>query len=91
MIPMRQFEISLNTQSLSNKLFQTVVQGSQDTELLVTVLQDGKSISIADDANIILNVLYNGKTNPAYETKPATLILRPLLPTEKSRFLLPSQ
>lgn len=69
MIPMRQFEISLNTQSLSNKLFQTVVQGSQDTELLVTVLQDGKSISIADDANIILNVLYNGKTNPAYETK----------------------
>lgn len=46
MIPIRQFDALLQTQSLNNKMFQTLVQGSEDTAIKATIQQDGKNIQI---------------------------------------------
>lgn len=51
MIPIRQFDALLQTQSLNNKLFQTLVQGSEDTAIKATIQQDGKNIQIETGAD----------------------------------------
>lgn len=68
MIPIRQFDTILQTQSLNNKLFQTLVQGSEDTAIKATIQQDGKNIQIDTGAEIELSVLYNGGTTQTYHT-----------------------
>lgn len=68
MIPIRQFDALLQTQSLNNKLFQTLVQGSEDTAIKATIQQDGKNIQIDTGAEIELSVLYNGGTTQTYHT-----------------------
>lgn len=68
MIPIRQFDTLLQTQSLNNKLFQTLVQGSEDTAIKATIQQDGKNIQIDTGAEIELSVLYNGGTTQTYHT-----------------------
>ena len=71
MIPIRQFDTILQTQSLNNKLFQTLVQGSEDTAIKATIQQDGKNIQIDTSAEIELSVLYNGGTTQTYHTDQA--------------------
>lgn len=71
MIPIRQFDTILQTQSLNNKLFQTLVQGSEDTAIKATIQQDGKNIQIETGADIELSILYNGGTNQTYHTDQA--------------------
>lgn len=71
MIPIRQFDALLQTQSLNNKLFQTLVQGSEDTAIKATIQQDGKNIQIDTGAEIELSVLYNGGTTQTYHTDKA--------------------
>lgn len=71
MIPIRQFDTILQTQSLNNKLFQTLVQGSEDTAIKATIQQDGKNIQIDAGAEIELSVLYNGGTTQTYHTDQA--------------------
>lgn len=68
MIPIRQFDALLQTQSLNNKMFQTLVQGSEDTAIKATIQQDGKNIQIDTGAEIELSVLYNGGTTQTYHT-----------------------
>ena len=68
MIPIRQLDTILQTQSLNNKLFQTLVQGSQDTAINATIQQDGKNIQIDTGAEIELSILYNGGTTQTYHT-----------------------
>ena len=68
MIPIRQFDTILQTQSLNNKLFQTLVQGSEDTAIKATIQQDGKNIQIDTGAEIELSILYNGGTTQTYHT-----------------------
>lgn len=68
MIPIRQFDTLLQTQSLNNKLFQTLVQGSEDTAIKATIQQDGKNIQIETGADIELSILYNGGTTQTYHT-----------------------
>lgn len=71
MIPIRQFDTLLQTQSLNNKLFQTLVQGSEDTAIKATIQQDGKNIQIDTGAEIELSILYNGGTTQTYHTDKA--------------------
>jgi hypothetical protein len=71
MIPIRQFDALLQTQSLNNKLFQTLVQGSEDTAIKATIQQDGKNIQIETGADIELSILYNGGTTQTYHTDKA--------------------
>ena len=71
MIPIRQFDTLLQTQSLNNKLFQTLVQGSEDTAIKATIQQDGKNIQIETGADIELSILYNGGTTQTYHTDQA--------------------
>lgn len=71
MIPIRQFDTLLQTQSLNNKLFQTLVQGSEDTAIKATIQQDGKNIQIETGADIELSILYNGGTTQTYHTDKA--------------------
>lgn len=71
MIPIRQFDALLQTQSLNNKMFQTLVQGSEDTAIKATIQQDGKNIQIDTGAEIELSVLYNGGTTQTYHTDKA--------------------
>lgn len=71
MIPIRQFDALLQTQSLNNKMFQTLVQGSEDTAIKATIQQDGKNIQIDTSAEIELSVLYNGGTTQTYHTDQA--------------------
>lgn len=71
MIPIRQFDALLQTQSLNNKMFQTLVQGSEDTAIKATIQQDGKNIQIDTGAEIELSVLYNGGTTQTYHTDQA--------------------
>ena len=68
MIPIRQFDALLQTQSLNNKMFQTLVQGSEDTAIKATIQQDGKNIQIDTGAEIELSVLYNAGTTQTYHT-----------------------
>lgn len=63
---MRHFDVVILTQSLSNKLFQTVVQGSSDTEISCTIQEDGKNIKIDKSTELELSILYNGSKNSAY-------------------------
>lgn len=55
MIPIRQFDALLQTQSLNNKMFQTLVQGSEDTAIKAIIQQDGKNIQIDTGAEIELS------------------------------------
>lgn len=71
MIPIRQFDALLQTQSLNNKMFQTLVQGSEDTAIKATIQQDGKNIQIDTGADIELSILYNGGTTQTYHTDKA--------------------
>ena len=68
MIPIRQFDTLLQTQSLNNKLPQTLIQGSEDTEINAVIQQDGKNIQIDKTAKIEISVLYNGGTSKTYVT-----------------------
>lgn len=63
---MRHFDVVILTQSLSNKLFQTVVQGSSDTEISCTIQEDGKNIKIDKSTELELSILYNGNKSSAY-------------------------
>lgn len=68
MIPIRSFDLVLLTQSLNNQLYQTIVQGSEDTQISCTVQQDGKNIQIDTSAELELSILYNGGTTQTYHT-----------------------
>lgn len=68
MIPIRSFDLVLLTQSLNNQLYQTIVQGSEDTQISCTVQQDGKNIQIDTFAELELSILYNGGTTQTYHT-----------------------
>lgn len=61
MIPIRQFDALLQTQSLNNKMFQTLVQGSEDTAIKATIQQDGKNIQI--DKRIIGSLQWRNNPN----------------------------
>lgn len=52
-------------------MFQTLVQGSEDTAIKATIQQDGKNIQIDTGAEIELSVLYNGGTTQTYHTDKA--------------------